>query len=265
MNKIFFLFLLLLASTFSFTSCKQKGCTDPLATNYNSAARDDDGSCVYPDKSALTLNFFPMAGNLPLIYNQEYTVNGRKLKFTRAQFYVSNIALKKNNNSLVYPEIPYALVQSEANAYSIGLCDTGNYAFLEFSIGVDSIANHGDPAQWNTSHPLYVSSPYATYWTWTQGYVFIRLEGYVDSSPDGNGNATTGFAYHIGNDDLLRYVSLALNKNIVAASSAIDLKVDYAKMLENVDFQTELETHTTNNKPLAQKIADKAAEAFSLK
>ena len=32
---------------FVFTSCKKKGCTDPLATNYNSEAKKDDGKCEY--------------------------------------------------------------------------------------------------------------------------------------------------------------------------------------------------------------------------
>jgi hypothetical protein len=32
---------------FVFTSCKKKGCTDELATNYFSAVKADDGSCSY--------------------------------------------------------------------------------------------------------------------------------------------------------------------------------------------------------------------------
>lgn len=32
-----------------FTSCKKDGCTDPAATNYDPDAKDDDGSCVYPE------------------------------------------------------------------------------------------------------------------------------------------------------------------------------------------------------------------------
>lgn len=30
------------------TSCKKKGCTDPLATNYSESAKKDDGTCSYP-------------------------------------------------------------------------------------------------------------------------------------------------------------------------------------------------------------------------
>lgn len=32
-----------------FSACKKEGCTDPAATNYNSKANQDDGSCVYDD------------------------------------------------------------------------------------------------------------------------------------------------------------------------------------------------------------------------
>lgn len=32
-------------------SCKKKGCTDPLATNYNEKAKKDDQSCIYPAAS----------------------------------------------------------------------------------------------------------------------------------------------------------------------------------------------------------------------
>jgi hypothetical protein len=45
--------LLLLASVsslllmFAFSSCKKKGCTDKLATNYFSTVKTDDGSCSY--------------------------------------------------------------------------------------------------------------------------------------------------------------------------------------------------------------------------
>jgi len=216
-------------------------------------------------KSALSLNFYPLVGNQSLVYNQEYTVNGRKLKFTKVQFYVSMVSLKNDVNTAIVPTMPYALVHAAEAAYSAGDIESGHYSVLEFAIGVDSISNHADPAQWGTTHPLYINSLYSSYWDWTHGYVFMKLEGYVDTTTAANGTALTGFAYHIGNDDMLRMISLSINNHITASEAVIELNVDYAKLLENIDFQAELQTHSTGTEAIAEKIADKAQEAITVK
>jgi hypothetical protein len=41
------LFIVIAIGSIAFVSCKKKGCTDPLASNYSSEAEKDDGNCTY--------------------------------------------------------------------------------------------------------------------------------------------------------------------------------------------------------------------------
>ena len=63
--------LILLSITI--TSCKKKGCTDELATNYNSEAKKDDGTCVYDTAPTYTIpstyNFEDESGNSTVSYS----------------------------------------------------------------------------------------------------------------------------------------------------------------------------------------------------
>jgi hypothetical protein len=53
MNKFVCLLSIILIST---VSCKKKGCTTENATNYNSEAKKDDGSCHYEAKTSFWFN-----------------------------------------------------------------------------------------------------------------------------------------------------------------------------------------------------------------
>ncbi|UTW60875.1 hypothetical protein KFE98_12660 [bacterium SCSIO 12741] len=50
MKKYSILMLLIGALAVFSTGCKKEGCTDPTAENYDSDAKDDDGSCTYASK-----------------------------------------------------------------------------------------------------------------------------------------------------------------------------------------------------------------------
>jgi len=51
--------LALVVTGLSLSSCKTEGCTDPKATNYNSSAQKDDGSCAYSNSPSMSIESTP--------------------------------------------------------------------------------------------------------------------------------------------------------------------------------------------------------------
>ena len=87
----------------------------------------------------------------------------------------------------------------------------------------------------------------------------------VDTSANADGSDMQNFEYHTGLNSLLRAVSIDLESRELSANDLIiNLNVDFAKMLEGVDFTTELSTHTFDNMPLAEKVTENALNAITL-
>ena len=54
----------LLAVSFIFTACKkEEGCTDPIASNYNADAEENDNSCTYSIIGVWTPNSMSINAN----------------------------------------------------------------------------------------------------------------------------------------------------------------------------------------------------------
>jgi len=66
MSRFRFIIILLTLATFSFSCKKDKGCTDPLANNFDPLATQDDGSCKYH----FEYNPTPYELDIPLLFQQ---------------------------------------------------------------------------------------------------------------------------------------------------------------------------------------------------
>jgi hypothetical protein len=97
-SKIFLITLISVASI-GLTSCKKEGCTDSSATNYNSEATKDDGSCKYEDPTPTTPQ--------PTGYNPTYTgefglLVGIKTVSTTSMPFVGDVDVELNTAVAVF-------------------------------------------------------------------------------------------------------------------------------------------------------------------
>lgn len=106
--------LLALMGLFMVASCSKKGCTDPLATNYDSDAKKNDGSCAYEevntDPPSITLN-----GQDTVIINlgESYTEEGA----TATDADGSNLDVTTDNTDLDTTQAgTYEITYSATNA-----------------------------------------------------------------------------------------------------------------------------------------------------
>ena len=127
------------AGTIAFSGCQKDGCTDVTALNYDADAKSDDGSCVYEENmmSTVTLHAHSKMGASDFAYNTEVTNwEGRKMKFTTAQIYVSNFQFSDDEGGEYEVEDSYFLLKPENMMYELGEVPNGRYLDFGFKVGL---------------------------------------------------------------------------------------------------------------------------------
>jgi hypothetical protein len=199
-------------------------------------------------------------------YTGTFTDNtGRKFKLSDCRYYISNIVLIKNDGTELPITGKVILANANNNDYEIGTVPVGSYKGFRFMMGLDSATNHSDPTTYPSTNPLSLQTQ-PIHWSWNSGYIFMMVEGLVDTSLAANGTPNFDFFYHVGLDNMKRTIDLSTSAFTVSGNgeNEIGLLFDLRKVLNNVDMRTENETHSMDNMPLATKIANNWQSAFSL-
>lgn len=162
--------------------------------------------------------------------------------------------------------VPCAVILADPGKkkYALGNLPDGNYKGFRFTVGLDSALNHGDPTVFDPGHPLAIQSP-NMHWDWNSGYLFMKIEGRVDTTAKGRSLPSTEFFYHIGMGRMKRTVDLPMPFTVgTTADDGVRIKFDLATLVGCINWPSELSTHSLDNLPLAARIADRWQEAFSI-
>ncbi|MCW3124860.1 MAG: hypothetical protein JWO03_518 [Bacteroidetes bacterium] len=197
--------------------------------------------------------------------------NGKNIQLDRAQYYISGVKLIKADNSTV--SVPGTiLVRMGQEIYMVGNAPVGTYKSLSFNVGVQPADNHKAPATHSATDDLSEQTPTMHFASTADGYIFMAVEGMIDSSAGGTGTPDKSFSYHIGTDALLKTVTMPdhsaapYNTSFVVSATSgatVHMMADYNKLFNTVDMSTNNITNTTDINWIATTLAGNIPNMFS--
>ncbi len=215
----------------------------------------------------LQFNFSFLAQPLEL-QTPYQTPEGHSLTFTKIQFYLGNVQLEDAQGKKIFLSQKYHLValaeDTQQATITLGNITQKQAATkIKFSVGIDSVSNHSGK-QTDALDPLY-----GMFWTWSQGYIFFKVEGYYTTKEGERG----GFVYHIGGNECYRSIVLDLDLPVSETKKTITypIQVKLEHLFGLYDNPAVYLKIPENNKkisvmggPQAPLIADNFMQAFQM-
>lgn len=225
-----------------------------------SSCEKDPPLPVYKD---IKIEFVPTLNGKPLIFSKsEKGPNGLQIKMDDFRFLISEIKLKGEDGISSSLDVAFIDFPGKRNSFLLS-APKGKYNHLSFGLGVSKSLNgievpDFNPASYPISHPLSIYN--GMYWNKETGYVFLRIEGKIDTSKSQTKIPDYSWFYHIGTDTLYGYrnfsgFSLDLNE---ATDYTLRIGIEFNDLFINeADTINMVKTpfsHTTDNFNLAAKI-----------
>ncbi len=191
------------------------------------------------------------------------TAKGQIVHVTRMSALVSEVALVRTDGGTVQLPGQFGFLDAESGRLAMTLTDVpaGDYAGLEFSVGVPAETNHADPSRWAAGHPL---NPVVNglHWGWQGGFVFLALEGKWKNKGDAIGER--GVSYHVATDARKMAVRFRADYR-VAGATTVKLALEVARMLRDVTIRADdgsESTHSGEGDGLAVQLAQAAERSW---
>ena len=244
------------------------------------------------DTAMLMLDFEPKVGTQTFSTGTTYTLNGQALTFTSGRIYLSEIALIQEDGTeiqLAGPSITgpaeneneetvthstndkIVLAKHDAgeHSYHLGEVPAGTYRGVRARLGITGLTNNLDPTQLPSDHALAQQLDRNNHWSWSAGYIYLRMDGYLDLDGDGTVEETEdGFwDIHVGTPAFSEMFTFDRTFSLAGGvTQELHIIVDYAKLIETVDFSDpdQRRCHTRDNLPVAEKVKAQYASAIEL-
>lgn len=226
-----------------------------IIIGFSSCKDDDIPPPINPTVETIDLTFKFKAlfkGNA-LVFDNDYITNANDtIRFDKIKYIFSNFELIDNDNKVVPIANQYAYISFSDNRKEVTFKNIpkGNYKTIRINVGLDSVVNFGNPAQYALDHPL---SPSLTdmHWGWAGGYIFNVVEGYYK-----NNGQNAGFTFHIATLKYKRTHTFVTDLNLTKNSS-IYFNINADKYFSNaINYSLKTDgamSHSGNSDPIMDK------------
>ncbi len=214
--------------------------------------------------NSVTFDFLHRVGSEPLVVGQTVFEiwDGKKCRIDRAELYVSEVALRLADGSLVELPNNFILVNGDGQDKTADLGDAPVAAVTgaRLGIGVPASVNHLDPTTWPPTHPLAPQNP-SMHWGWAAGYRHMAVEGKIDL--DGDGALESIFEFHNIFDPLFRSVELS-GGAVAASDGVLNLRfaLDWARLFDQIEMEGAMLFHGGEVQNVQMQDNAAVAEAF---
>lgn len=245
-----------------------------LSVMFISGCQDDEETPLADQP--LTVELTPQVDGADFDTSAEYSLGttAARTRFEYGQLYVSDIRLvTASGDTVEVPEsyiLHYAQLHDKGKqTYTLSTVPVGRYTHVVFKMGIPAAENTQtgsnpiDPSSADAPLPLQQAilppDPDRTanmWWNWASGYLFQRIEGYVDTSATNDGGELTAaqaaepgstiqrFIYHIGFDSNCKEVTKPLDLSVGAGGATLRIGVDFGAFLEDQDLKMARVTHS---------------------
>lgn len=175
-----------------------------------------------------------------LATEQDYPIKIREVKFFLTQLTNDGKTLV-NSAKLDWATKGLTIFKSEGNP--------DDFSSIDGFIGVVEEWNHLDPISFESTDPLYLTNANDMHWSWSPGYIFVKVEGSHDTIPE----TTTfpfNFSFHLGMDANLKAINWSdvvwtkINEKHYKMTVRINMETFFNGPGGVIDLKTEYATHS---------------------
>ncbi|WMX14248.1 MULTISPECIES: MbnP family protein [unclassified Aureispira] len=188
-------------------------------------------------------------GKSNYIPNQPYVDDeNRVILINRIQYYLSNIELVFDGGQSTLINRQHLLMDGETSIYNLGTVtpEIQQLEAMHLNLGVDPALNNTRPIHHPVGHPLADNAMYSND---QQSYIFVAIEGMIDS--DGDQIPDKPFSFRATGDPLFRDLSIQASTSRNGNSLKINLVANISNWLKEIDLElvgNQENGHTDNEK-----------------